>query len=472
MRKINIIFSISLAAVLLSGCSIYRKYQRPENLLPVDSLYRQELVSPSDSAASADSTSLGYMPWEEMFTDPYLQDLIREGLENNTDLLSAALRVQQAQARLKASKWAYSPSLNLAPQGGYNYTLADDGGNTSSAGTWTYNAGLSASWDIDLFGSLLNAKRGAQAALLQQEAYRQAVRSQLIATIANAYYSILMLDEQVNISTENVSLWAEQIRTMEAMLKVGRTTENAVTQARAQLYGLEASLADLQRQRQEAENALCSVLGTVSVKIERGTLAEQTLPEAVSVGVPLELLSNRPDVYQAEMSLASAYYSTNQARSAFYPKLTLSGSAGWTNSVGQAILNPGGLIVSALASLAQPIFNKGQLISNLRVAKAEEEIAKLTYKQTLLNAGEEVNNALYALEIYDTMFTKHLAQRKDLERTVETSQYLYQTNKATYLEVLTARQSLLSAQLNVVSDRYMQLQTTVNLYRALGGGRE
>lgn len=472
MRKINIIFSISFAAVLLSGCSIYRKYQRPENLLPVDSLYRQELVSPSDSSASADSTSLGYMPWEEMFTDPYLQDLIRTGLENNTDLLSAALRVQQAQARLKASKWAYSPSLNLVPQGGYNYTLADDGGNTSSAEAWTYNAGLSASWDIDLFGSLLNAKRGAQAALLQQEAYRQAVRSQLIATIANAYYSILMLDEQVNISTENVGLWAEQIRTMEAMLKVGRTTENAVTQARAQLYGLEASLADLQRQRQEAENALCSVLGTVSVKIERGTLAEQTLPEAVSVGVPLELLSNRPDVYQAEMSLASAYYSTNQARSAFYPKITLSGSAGWTNSVGQAILNPGGLIVSALASLAQPIFNKGQLTSNLRVAKAEEEIAKLTYKQTLLNAGEEVNNALYALEIYDTMFTKHLAQRKDLERTVETSQYLYQTNKATYLEVLTARQSLLSAQLNVVSDRYMQLQTTVNLYRALGGGRE
>ena len=471
MRKI--ILTIAAVAVV-SSCSIYRKYQRPEDVVPMDSLYRAELVSPEEDARAAeDSTSFGYMPWEEMFTDPYLQELIRTALDNNTDLLSAALRVEQAQARLKASKWAYSPSLNLGPQGGYNYTLADNQGNVTTTGTWTYNAGLSVSWDIDLFGSLLNAKRGAQAALLQQEAYRQAVRSQLIATVANAYYSLLMLDEQVRVSEENVTLWAEQIRSMEAMLKVGRVNENAVTQSRAQLYGLEASLADMKRQRQEAENALCSILGSVYTEIERGTLDEQTLPQDFSVGIPLELLSNRPDVYQAEMALASAYYSTNQARSAFYPSLTLSGSAGWTNSVGQAILNPGGLIVSALAQLAQPIFNKGQLTSNLRVAKAEEEIARLTYKQTLLNAGEEVNNNLYALEIYDEMLQKHQSQLNDLQRTVETAESLYQrSTKMTYLEVLTARQSLLSAQLNVISDKYQLLQTMVNLYRSLGGGRQ
>ncbi len=470
MRKIII---IPLAVLMMSGCSIYRKYQRPEDLVAVDSLYRAELVAPVDSTVVEDSASFGYMPWEEMFTDPHLQELIRTALDNNTDLLSAALRVQQAQAQLKASKWAYSPSLNLGPQGGYNYTLADNQGNVTTTGTWTYNAGLSVSWDIDLFGSLLNAKRGAQATLLQQEAYRQAVRSQLIATVANTYYSLLMLDEQVRISEENVALWSEQIRSMEAMLKVGRVNENAVTQSRAQLYGLEASLADLKRQRQEAENALCSILGSVYTKIERSTLDEQSLPENFSVGVPLELLSNRPDVYQAEMALASAYYSTNQARSAFYPKLTLSGSAGWTNSVGQAILNPGGLIVSALAQLAQPIFNKGQLTSNLRVAKAEEEIAKLSYKQALLDAGEEVNNNLYALEIYDQMLEKHLSQRSDLERTVYTAESLYRNSSGmTYLEVLTARQSLLTAQLNVISDKYLLLQTTVNLYRSLGGGRQ
>ena len=397
MRKT--ILTIAAVAVV-SSCSIYRKYQRPENVVPVDSLYRAELVSPEkDAQAAEDSTSFGYMPWEEMFTDPHLQALIRQGLDNNTDLLSAALRVQQAQARLTASKWAYSPSLNLSPQVGYNYSLSEGNG----TGSGSYNLGGAVSWDIDLFGSLLNAKRGAQAALLQQEAYRQAVRSQLIATIANTYYSLLMLDEQVRVSEENVALWAEQIRSMESMLKVGRVNENAVTQSRAQLYGLEASLADMKRQRQEAENALCSILGSVYTKIERSTIDEQTLPQDFSVGVPLELLSNRPDVYSAEMALASAYYSTNQARSAFYPKLTLSGSAGWTGAFGQAVSNPGGLIINALAQLAQPIFNKGQLTSNLRVAKAEEEIAKLTYKQTLLDAGEEVNNNLYALEIYDEM---------------------------------------------------------------------
>ena len=276
-----------MAVLMASGCSIYRKYERPENIVPMDSLYRAELVSPDDAAAAADSSSFGYMPWEDMFTDPHLQELIRTGLENNTDLLSAALRVQQAQARLKASKWAYSPSLNLGPQGGYNYTLADNGGQTSSSGSWSYNVGVSASWDIDLFGSLLNAKRGAQAALLQQEAYQQAVRSQLIATIANTYYSLLMLDEQVRVSEENVALWTEQIRSMESMLKVGRVNENAVTQSRAQLYGLEASLADMKRQRQEAENALCSILGSVYTRIERSTIDEQTLPQDFSVGVPL-----------------------------------------------------------------------------------------------------------------------------------------------------------------------------------------
>ena len=238
MRKI--ILTIAAVAVV-SSCSIYRKYQRPENVVPVDSLYRAELVSPEkDAQAAEDSTSFGYMPWEEMFTDPHLQALIRQGLDNNTDLLSAALRVQQAQARLTASKWAYSPSLNLSPQVGYNYSLSEGNG----TGSGSYNLGGAVSWDIDLFGSLLNAKRGAQAALLQQEAYRQAVRSQLIATIANTYYSLLMLDEQVRVSEENVALWAEQIRSMEAMLKVGRVNENAVTQSRAQLYGLEASRAD------------------------------------------------------------------------------------------------------------------------------------------------------------------------------------------------------------------------------------
>ena len=457
MRKALI---LALIAVMTSSCSIYRKYHRPEEL-PVDSLYRAELI-----ANPEDTSSFGNMPWEELFTDPYLKDLIDSALVHNTDLQTAILRVEQAQASLYAAKWAYSPSLNLSPQG--SLTSID-----ANKPTYSYNLGGNVSWDIDLFGNLLNAKRGAQATLLQQQAYQQAVRSQIIGTVATSYYALLMMDEQVRISDESVIIWREQVRTLEAQMNVGLVNENAVTQARANLYGLEASNAQLKQQQKETENSLCSLLGRVSGTIARSTLAEQSLPQTLSVGVPLQLLSNRPDVYQAEMTLASAYYSTNQARSAFYPQLTLSGSAGWTNSLGQAVSNPAGVLINAVAQLAQPVFNRGQLRANLKVSKAEEEIAKLNYRQTILNAGQEVNDALFAIETSGIMLEKHEAQCVDLERTVKTADLLYRKSQSgSYLELLTAQQSLLNAQLSVVSDKYNQLAYTVTLYRALGGGRE
>ena len=458
MKKILL---LTVIVALTSSCSIYRKYHRPEDL-PVDSLYRAEVME----TATEDTTSLGYMPWEEMFTDPYLQDLIKTGLEHNVDLQSAILRVEQAKAQLSAAKWAYAPSLNLTPQGGLSSVNA---GKVS----WNYNVGGAVSWDIDLFGSLLNSKRGAQATLLQQQAYQQAVRSLIIGTIANSYYALLMLDDQVKISAENVEIWKEQVRTMEVMLKVGQTNESAVTQARANLYALEASYADLVRQQRETENALCSLLGQPYFPIERGTLSEQTVPDNISVPVPLQLLSNRPDVMQAEMAYASSYYTTNMARAAFYPSINLSGSAGWTNSIGQAISNPAGWLLSALGQLTMPVFNHGQLRANLKVSKAEEEIARLTYRQALLTAGEEVNNALFAIQTHETMLEKHQAQCKDLERTLVSTEYLFRNSSGTtYLELLTAQQSLLSAQLNAISDQYQLLQSVVTLYQALGGGKE
>ena len=459
MKKI-VLFAIIIA--LTSSCSIYRKYQRPEDL-PVDSLFRADLI---DTTAGADTSSLGYIPWNEMFTDPYLQDLINTGLRHNVDLQSAILRVEQAKAQLSAAKWAYAPSLNLTPQGGLNSVNAEKA-------TWSYNLGGAVSWDIDLFGSLLNSKRGAQATLLQQQAYQQAVRSQIIGAIANSYYALLMMDEQVRINGETVDIWKENVRTMEAMLKVGKTNESAVTQARANLYALEASYADLLRQQRETENSICTLLGQPYFPIERGTLAEQTIPEDITVGVPLQLLSNRPDVMQAEMAYASSYYTTNMARSAFYPGLNLSGTAGWTTSVGQAIADPAGFLLSALGQLTVPIFNHGQLRANLKVSKAEEEIARLNYRQALLNAGEEVNNALFAIQTNETMLEKHQAQCKDLEKTLISTESLYRNSSGTsYLELLTAQQSLLSAQTSAINDRYALLQSVVTLYQALGGGKE
>lgn len=457
MRKIIIFTAIT---AILSSCSIYGKYQRQEEMPVVDSLYRTDLgINPQDT------TSLGTMPWEEMFTDTTLQALIRTGLGNNTNLLTAIQRVEQAKAGLYAAKWSYSPTLNLTPQG--SLTSID-----AKKPSYGYNLGGAVTWDIDLFGSILNAKRGAQAQLLQQEAYQQAVRSQIIATIANSYYALLMMDEQVRISDESVVIWKEQVRTMEAMLKVGSVRENAVTQARANLYGLEASNANLKKQQRETENALCNLLGQPSGVIERSTIDAQSLPDTLSVGLPIYLLSNRPDVYAAEMALAAAFYNTNKARSAFYPKITLSGSAGWTNSMGKAIANPAGVLINALAQLTEPIFNKGQLNANLKVSKADQEIASLNYRQAILNAGQQVNDALYAVETAGNMLEKHKLQCEDLERTVKTAELLWRKAGGTYLELLTAQQQLLNAQLSAVSDRYNQLKSTVTLYQALGGGKE
>lgn len=457
MKKI-IYMILCMAAT--SSCHIYRNYQRPEGL-PTDSLYRDT----ANGLSEEDSLTLGDLPWQEMFRDTLLQDLIRYGLENSTDMQTALLRVDQAKAQLKAARLSFLPSLALSPQGTLTGT---DGSKTVK----TYELPIQANWEIDLFGNLRNAKKGSQATLLQQEAYRQAIRSDLIASIANGYYSLLMLDGQLEISRATLEVWKEQIRVMESKFKVGEETENAVSQARASLHELEATHNDLLRQQREAENALCTLLGTTARSIERGNLEQQTFPERINAGLPVRLLSKRPDVVQAEMTLANAYYVTNQARSAFYPNLTLSGNAGWTNSLGQVVSNPGGWILSAVASLTQPIFNRGKLISNLRVSKDEEQIALLAYKQALLDAGQEVNDALYATESVQRSLDSHRRQCKELERAVQTSEALYRTGNATYLELLTARQSLLNARLNVVSDRFTYCQSIINLYNALGGGCE
>lgn len=457
MKKI--IYMI-LCMAAMSSCHIYRNYQRPEGL-PTDSLYRDTANGPSEE----DSLTLGDLPWQEMFRDTLLQDLIRYGLENSTDMQTALLRVDQAKAQLKAARLSFLPSLALSPQGTLTGT---DGSKTVK----TYELPIQASWEIDLFGNLRNAKKGSQATLLQQEAYRQAIRSDLIASIANGYYSLLMLDGQLEISRATLEVWKEQIRVMESKFKVGEETENAVSQARASLHELEATHNNLLRQQREAENALCTLLGTTARSIERGSLEQQTFPERINAGLPVRLLSKRPDVVQAEMTLANAYYVTNQTRSAFYPNLTLSGNAGWTNSLGQVVSNPGGWILSAVASLTQPIFNRGKLISNLRVSKDEEQIALLAYKQALLDAGQEVNDALYATESVQRSLDSHRRQCKELEHAVQTSEALYRTGNATYLELLTARQSLLNARLNAVSDRFTYCQSIINLYNALGGGCE
>ena len=279
------------------------------------------------------------------------------------------------------------------------------------------------------------------------------------------------MDRQVEITTETVAIYKENVRAMEAMKIAGMTTEAAVTQIRAAYHQVQASLIDLQRQVRETENSLSVLLAKAPQHIDRGTLDEQVMPEELLTGVPLQLLENRPDVKIAEMNLASAYYTTNQARAAFYPGINITATAGWTNGSGVQISNPGQFMFQALASLAQPIFNNGKLIANLKVSKAEEEIAKMNYQQTILEAGQEVSDALHLYDATNKKLIHDKSQVEELEKAVVYTKDLFQSGDATYLEILTSQQNLLSAQLTEVSDNIQRIQAVISLYSAVGGGR-
>ena len=460
MKK-NIIY-VMCATALLSSCHIYKAYDRPEEIT-ADGIYRDP-VSVVDTLAVTDTTNMGNLPWQDIFRDSKLQALIEEGLANNVDMQAAILRVEEAKVLLTSARLSFLPSINFNPQG----TITTMGDNEWAK---AYSTPLSASWEVDLFGKLLNASRSQKTAYLQSEFSRQAVRSQIICGVANLYYTLLMLDRQVEITAENVDINKENVRAMEAMKEAGMTTEAAVAQSRAVYHQVEASLIDLKRQVRETENALAVLLAKAPQSIDRGTLDEQVFPDDLTTGVPLQLLENRPDVKIAEMTLASAYYTTNQARAAFYPGLNITATAGWTNGSGVQVSNPGQFMFQALASLAQPIFNNGKLIANLKVSKAEEEIARMNYQQTILEAGQEVSDALH---LYDATNRRLMQDKQQVEQLEKASAYtkdLFQSGDASYLEVLTAQQSLLSAQLTEVSDNVQRMQAVISLYSALGGGR-
>lgn len=456
------IIGVMCVAAMMSSCHIYKAYDRPE-AITTSGIYRDP-ASATDTLAS-DTTNMGNLPWKEVFRDAKLQALIEEGLNNNVDVQAAALSVKEAKVMLTSAKLSYLPSINIAPQG--TATSMDDGNYVKA-----YTLPAVASWEIDLFGKILNSKRGQKVAYQKSQYAQQAVRSSIICGIANVYYSLLMLDRQVAITTETSDIYKENVRVMEAMKTAGMTTEAGVAQMRAASNQVDASLIDLKRQVRETENSLAILLGRAPQTIERTTLDEQVMPEKLMAGVPLQLLENRPDVKMAEMTLAAAYYSTNQARAAFYPGLTITGTAGWTNGSNISVSNPGVFLMQAMASLAQPIFNKGKLIANLKVTKAEEKIAQMNYQQAILKAGKEVSDALFLFDCQNKKLENDKVRVEQLNKAVIATKALFQSASATYLEVLTSQQSLLSAQLSEVADNFQRIQAVINLYSAVGGGRE
>lgn len=444
------------SALLLSGCGIYTKYE-PQSSVP-DNLYGN-----ATHALPADSANMGYIAWRDFFSDPYLQKLIEKGLVQNTDVQTASLRIEEAKATLLSAKLAFLPSFALAPQGALS--------TVESQVSRTYTLPVTASWEVDIFGKLRNAKRQAKAAYAQSEDYRQAVYSGLIANIANTYYTLLMLDQQLDISRQTALSWKETVSSTKALMDAGLTDETAVAQMTATYYEVQNSVIDLEEQINQVENSLSLLLAETPQHYERGKLSEQEFTSQLSIGIPLQLLSHRPDVRMAERQLEQAFYVTNQANAAFYPSITLSGSAGWTNSIGGLITNPAKFVTSALASLTQPLFNRGTLIARRRIAKAQQEEALLAFRQQLLNAGTEVNDALISYQTSKRKRENYLQQITALERAYSSTSLLMENGNTTYLEVLTARQSLLTAQLSQTANQFKEIQSLVNLYQALGGGQ-
>ncbi|MBO4961101.1 MAG: efflux transporter outer membrane subunit [Flavobacteriales bacterium] len=454
MKTYNIKYSliIVLSVILFSSCNIYKPYKTPE--VKTDDLYR--------TTESADTTNIADIPWQEIFTDPHLRSLIDSALTNNFDYRTVMLKVKEAEATLARSTAAFFPSFNLAAS---EDIAKVQGLKHTEAYSFTGNA----SWTIDIFGGIQNARKGAKAALMQSVAYKRAVETQLVSGVAISYYTLLALDRQLEISLENEIIFKQTVKTMEGMFEIG-TSRAAIEQARASLYSLQASIEGIRKAIRETENAICLLTARPAGVIERGVFADQKLDFIMAIGVPSQLLSNRPDVMQAEAALRYSYAATNVARSAFYPKFTITGTGGYTN--GAVVGYTPRWFADFVGGLTMPLLNMGANRANLRIAKAEQEVALLAFRKSLINAGIEVSNALYG---YTTTGKKLEARKKQvasMKQAADDTNFAYTRMGASYLEVLTAQQGYLAAQLDLVNDQLSQLTNVVNLYQSLGGGWE
>ena len=454
-----------VAALMMTvSCGIYKKYERPATVTADSALF---------GAAVTDTASLADLGWRELFTDPLLQELIQTVLDNNTDMKKARLSVEQAFEGLRMARLAYIPTVGLAPQGSvgnFNSSFLDGGVNTGAAWNWTVP--FTASWELDVFGKLTNRKRQAKVNYDMAGDYALAVRTGLIAGVATQYYTLLMLDEQLSFTRETVEKYASSVEVLKAMMSAGMANQVAVSQMEGAWCAASASAESLAQSITGLENSLCALLGQTPHSIARGKFTDSAFPSELKTGVPAQLLERRPDIRAAENALASAYYGVNVAKASLLPSISLSGQAGWTNNLSGTIMNPTGLVLGAAASLFQPLFQGGALRGQLRISRSQMEQARLTLVQTILDAGAEVNTAL---SLYQTALVKEQwrdRQIESLSSALENTEMLMRYTSTTYLEVLTAQQSLLGAETGRAADRLEKATAVINLYRALGGGAE
>jgi NodT family efflux transporter outer membrane factor (OMF) lipoprotein len=452
-----------IALIGLSSCGVINKYQTPQ--YNTERLYGE--------MTSADTVTIANIVWKEYFTDPFLIALIDEGIVNNFDLQIAYTRIQQAEASLSMARAAYFPDVALVGQ--VNHSRSSNGSNGKNVlgyHSTNYSLGISAGWELDIWGKLNSQSKAKYAQFLNSHAYRNLIQSSLVANIATSYYSLLALDEKLAITIETAKLLEENVATIEDLKNAGLQNGAAVEQSKTLLYSTQASIPDLESQIRQMENSICTMLGRQPGTIARSKISAQQYPTELTYGIPAQMLAKRPDVQQAELSFRSAFELTNAARASFYPTITLSsGSIGYgtTNTLSN-FFKPENIFASILGGLTQPIFAKRQLMGNLKIAKAQQQEALLVFEQTILQAGQEVSDILFSFSSSLKKNDTREKQIKTCENSVYFTQELLKAGDANYTEVLTAEQNLLSAQLRRVDDRLEQLQCSVNLYRALGGG--
>lgn len=461
MKQIKYIILAAVASLTLSSCHIYKAYE-----LPVENAYVKEFDK-SLQEAKADSTTLPFLSWEQVFTDPILQTYIRTALDHNTDLDDARRNIEIAQAQLKGAKLSYFPSVTLNPNGGTaKYQDVPYHKN------WTYTIPLAVSWEVDVFAKILNRKRGAKVAVEQMEDYRQAVQSQIICGVASTYYALVLMHQQLELTERTSEIWKDQVESMKLMKQAGMVNEAAVVQSAANYWSIMGSIPDIRQSIREMENTLALLLHQYPTEYEVTGNLDFDLPVSLSTGVPVSYLAARPDVRASERGLASAYYTVNSARAAFYPSLNISANGGFTNLLGSVVSNPGKWFIQLAGSLVAPIFSRGQNIANLEVAKARQIQAMNAFEKSVLNASAEVSDYLSAYENNKAKREYLLRQIDNLEKSVEYTQELLTLDRnTTYLEVLTARSGLLSAQLSSLAAWHSKVAALISLYQAVGGGR-
>ncbi len=450
----------AVGVTMLSSCHIYKKFDMPQ-----DTAMTKEYVQAKESAP--DSTAYGNLNWQSVFTDPLLQDYINRALTNNVNLENARLNVDVARANLFGAKLSYLPAVAINATGaGASYA------GSGFSGSWNYTIPMAISWEIDVFGKILNNKRSASAAVRMQEDYLQAAHSQIITGVATCYYTIATLNAQLALSKETAEIWAKNVEIMKDYKEAGRVTQAAVVQSQAQYWSILASITDLETALTQANNSMSLLLNEAPATWEIPATARMEVPQILRDGVAMRELAMRPDVRAAEEGLATAYYATNSARAAFYPGITITSNGGFTNLLGSFIKNPGDWFIQLAGSLTAPLFSRGQNIARLKGAKAQQQQAMNNFEHTLLSAAAEVNNYCVALDKTASKTAYLTEQVKNLEEAVEaTNLLLAYDGKTTYLEVLTAQSSLLNAQISLLSTELAREQALINLYQSLGGGR-